>query len=157
MKRRHGHTDGFKGKAHRDEAREKVRIAKTAWHAARGHKPRLNDRLRAVGESRTGFAASAYARRVFHRFGLDGLLTLIQHGKLEEVVAKAYAELDVLNERLDAFEDRWPEVAVKLPWHEARQAWKAAGRPRPPWYEAIKYGSYVKTWKPPLAYGGHVP
>lgn len=59
-------------------------------------------------------------------------------------VEKAYALLDAQNALLDAFEAANPEVAVRLPWFEARQAWKAAGRPRPPWYEALYMGDVVR-------------
>lgn len=67
------------------------------------------------------------------------LVDLIRTGRLHEAIDKAYAQLDDLNERLDAWEARNPEAARVVPWYEAREAWKAAGRPRPPWYEALRW------------------
>lgn len=38
-----------------------------------------------------------------------------------------------LLEALDEWEARNPDVAKLAPWYEAREAWKAAGRPEPHW------------------------
>ena len=65
------------------------------------------------------------------------LVELIAAGTLLQELEKAYALLDELNAELDALEARNPEGAKALPWFQAREAWKAAGRPRPPWYQAL--------------------
>ena len=65
------------------------------------------------------------------------LVQFIRDGTLEDEVAKAYAEWTSMNERMDAWEAARPVIARRLPWFEARQAWKDAGRPLPPWYEVL--------------------
>lgn len=65
------------------------------------------------------------------------LVDFIEAGTLEDEVANAYASLNAQNALLDAFEAKLPHVAERLPWFEARQGWKRAGRPRPPWYEVL--------------------
>jgi hypothetical protein len=67
------------------------------------------------------------------------LITLVREGRLHTEVAAAYAALDALNARLDAWEASNPRAAALTPWHQGREAWKAAGRPRPPWYEALRW------------------
>lgn len=89
------------------------------------------------------------AMKALDRLGLSGIYSLIKRGELHQAIEQAYAELDALNERLDAFEAEHPEVAACLPWRDAREAWKAAGRPRPPWWEALQYGPHWKDWAPP--------
>lgn len=75
---------------------------------------------------------------VLRRLGLPGnLVSLIRKGRLVREVDKAYARYDSLCARMDAFEAEYGDVARRLPWHEAREAWKAAGRPRPEWYEVL--------------------
>lgn len=69
----------------------------------------------------------------------QNLVDLIRQGRLLETIDKAYAQLDELNARLDAWEARNPEAARIVPWREAREAWKAAGRPLPPWYEVLRW------------------
>jgi hypothetical protein len=101
--------------------------------------------------------AIRWANAALDRLGLNGIYTLIQRGELHQAIEQAYAELDALNERLDAFEVEHPEVAALLPWRDAREAWKAAGRPRPPWYEALQYGSHHGDWPPPWPHTCQVP
>jgi hypothetical protein len=60
------------------------------------------------------------------------LITLVREGCLHADVAAAYVALD-------AWEASNPQAAALTPWHECREAWKAAGRPRPPWYEALRW------------------
>jgi len=73
-----------------------------------------------------------------HRLGLPrNLIQLIRDGQLETKLEEAYRELDRLNALLDAWEAANPSLAAQTPWYEGREAWKASGRPRPPWYEAL--------------------
>lgn len=65
------------------------------------------------------------------------LIRYVRAGELETRLQDAYRELDALNERLGAWEAANPALAVKTPWYEGREAWKAQGRPRAPWYEAL--------------------
>jgi hypothetical protein len=75
---------------------------------------------------------------LLHRMGLPRhLVRYVRDGTLEAKLAEAYSALDALNERLNAWEAANPALAVKTPWHQGREAWKAQGRPRPPWYEAL--------------------
>ena len=79
-----------------------------------------------------------HAERTLYGLGRPfNLTTLIRDGRLVEEVEKAYATHDVLNALLDALEASDPERARRLPWYEAREAWKRAGRPLPPWYEVL--------------------
>jgi len=85
---------------------------------------------------------SQYAKlqAALHRMGLPRrLLQLIREGVLNQKIEEAYKHLDALNERMDAWEAANPSLAAQTPWHEGREAWKAQGRPRPPWYEALRW------------------
>lgn len=75
------------------------------------------------------------------------LVELIAAGTLLQELEKAYALLDELNELMDALEARNPEGAKALPWYEAREAWKVAGRPRPPWYQALTVYDGYRTYQ----------
>lgn len=71
--------------------------------------------------------------------GLPKLLVrYLARGELHDRIAEAYAAWEKTAEVMDAFEAQYPEVAKALPWFEAREAWKKAGRPRPEWYEVLK-------------------
>jgi hypothetical protein len=79
-----------------------------------------------------------HAPAVLHRLYLPrNLLTLIREGTLLDEIERAYAEYDELNRRTDAWERQHPERAAAVDWAPTRQAWKDAGRPRPPWYELL--------------------
>lgn len=97
------------------------------------------------------------ALKALDRLGLNGIYSLIKRGELHQAIEQAYAELDSLNERLDAFEAEHPEVAKRLPWRDAREAWKTAGRPRPPWWEALQYGSHNRDWRAPWPHTCQIP
>ena len=78
--------------------------------------------------------ASAALRRI----GLPpDLILLIKRGKLLEAIEQAQRDIDELNARLDLWEEQNPEAAALVPWAADRAAWKAAGRPRAEWYEAL--------------------
>jgi len=83
---------------------------------------------------------------VLQRLGLPPtLVTLLREGRLREAVDEAYAEQDRLNALLDDWEAANPLLATQVPWYETRKAWKAAGRPRPEWYEVLaRHHSTVK-------------
>lgn len=67
------------------------------------------------------------------------LIAMIHAGTLERTIAEAFARIDELNARLDVWEACNPDAAVLTPWYVGREAWKAAGRPRPEWFEALKW------------------
>lgn len=78
-------------------------------------------------------------QEVMRALGLpDDLIELIRSGRLKGEIERAYARLDQLNERLDAFEREMPEKVARMPWYEAREKWKAEGRPRPHWTEVLQ-------------------
>lgn len=84
-----------------------------------------------------------------HALGLPrNLLTLIQRGELEEAVTRAQAELGALRALLDAWELSNPEAAKLTPWFESREAWKAAGRPQPDWWDALRWSTEIRHGKP---------
>jgi hypothetical protein len=79
------------------------------------------------------------AGRVLGSLGLPAdLVVLVRRGTLQREVRRAYKLLDELNEQYDSFEASNPELAARLPWAKAREEWKRAGRPRPPWWEALR-------------------
>jgi hypothetical protein len=65
------------------------------------------------------------------------LLSLIKSGQLIEEIERIERLTAVLNDQLDAWEAANPEKAVELPWFEARQQWKADGRPAADWWELL--------------------
>lgn len=65
------------------------------------------------------------------------LVELINEGRLLAVIEQERIKLMRLNAMLDAFERENPELAARLPWAQARQEWKAAGRPEPHWAELL--------------------
>jgi hypothetical protein len=65
-----------------------------------------------------------------------------------------------------ALRARWRLGSSEVETRNARSAsdrvtrlmrWKTAGRPQPPWYEALRYGSHASHWKPPWPYVNEVP
>lgn len=77
--------------------------------------------------------------RLLASLGLPAdLLTLLEEGRLGSEVEKAYRLIDAMNDRLDAWEAANPTGAQALPWFESREAWKAAGRPRLDWWQALR-------------------
>ena len=66
-------------------------------------------------------------------------LKWVRDGELEDRVTEAYAQYDLLCSMLDAWEADHPEMANEVPWREGREAWKRAGRPRPEWYELLRW------------------
>jgi hypothetical protein len=75
---------------------------------------------------------------VMESMGLPkNLVRLIATGRLHAEIERAYKVLDELNAAQDAFEAEYPELAAAVPWFSAREVWKAQGRPRPEWYEAL--------------------
>lgn len=68
----------------------------------------------------------------------EKLLTFIRTGVVRQKIEEAYALWEDNTARTDAWEAANPEAAKALPWFKAREAWKAAGRPRPQWYEVLK-------------------
>lgn len=67
------------------------------------------------------------------------LITLLEAGKLRDAISRAYQKLESMNERLDEFERDFPDQAARMPWAEARQQWKNAGRPMPEWHEVLQW------------------
>lgn len=83
--------------------------------------------------------AGGAARNVLARLGLPAnLIKLIREGTLLQAIEHAYKRIDETNALLDAWEAQNPAAAKLVPWAEAREAWKRAGRPSPPWYEALQ-------------------
>jgi hypothetical protein len=79
-------------------------------------------------------------RNALDRLGLPPyLIEFIRDDCLEEAIAEAYAQYDALLERADAWEAANPDLAGRLPWYEAREAWKRAGRPRAQWWEVLRW------------------
>ena len=77
-----------------------------------------------------------------------GLTKWIRAGTLAREVESAYAQLDALGAGLDAWEARNPEAAKLEPWYQAREAWKAAGRPKLHWIEALKWRKTQHAYAP---------
>jgi hypothetical protein len=65
----------------------------------------------------------------------EDLIECIRDGTLGDEIEKAYAKYDALCAALDVWETEHPNLV--LPWREAREEWKRAGRPRPAWYEVL--------------------
>ncbi len=77
--------------------------------------------------------------KVLEALGLpNGLPTLLETGQLHAEVERAWKVLDALTARLDVVKASAPSVAQAALWFDAREAWKAAGRPRAEWWEALK-------------------
>jgi len=139
-----------RGWALRAMTREQRQVAAQKAVATRGAHGHDVHRRRAALRGTT-------ASQALDRLGLSGIYSLIKRGELHQAIEQAYAELATLNERLDAFEAEHPEVAERLPWRDAREAWKTAGRPQPPWWEALQYGSHWRDWKPPWPHTCQIP
>jgi len=75
---------------------------------------------------------------VLNHLGLPyRLVDMIKSDTLLSEVEAAREHIRKLNEQLDAWEAANPHAVHLLPWFEARQAWKDAGRPSPEWYEVL--------------------
>lgn len=78
--------------------------------------------------------------RLLERVGLPrSLHALLKAGKLIETVDRMEKQTDALNAALDLWEQANPTAAALAPWYEARERWKADGRPRAQWWELL-YG-----------------
>jgi hypothetical protein len=78
--------------------------------------------------------------RLLQNLGLPGnLINLIVNGQLHDAIDEAYERVDELNKMLDDWEEHNPGMAKLLPWYQARQEWKAAGRPKPEWYQVLSW------------------
>lgn len=87
--------------------------------------------------------------RLLQNLGLPGdLVNLISAGTLVSAIEEAYEKIDRLNTMLDEFEEREPEISALLPWHDAREAWKAEGRPRAEWYEIMNWSNRRARQRP---------
>lgn len=62
---------------------------------------------------------------------------MLLDGSLLSVVERLEAENDRLCAALDQWEADNPAAAKAAPWYDAREQWKAAGRPKPQWYELL--------------------
>jgi hypothetical protein len=83
-------------------------------------------------------AARSNPQMVLNRLHLPyRLVEMIQSDTLVAEVEAARAHVRKLNEQLDAWEAANPHAVHLLPWFEARQAWKDAGRPSPDWWEML--------------------
>lgn len=65
------------------------------------------------------------------------LIELIRDGQLNAAVDDAFERYEKRLHAFDAWEAANPEMAAAAPWSEAREAWKAVGRPEPAWYELL--------------------
>jgi len=79
----------------------------------------------------------------------DRLVLWLLVGRVEQKIAEGYAQWERLTTLLDAWEEQNPLLAEQLPWAAGRAAWKAAGRPRPEWWEVLRYARGCQ--KMPLA------
>lgn len=80
------------------------------------------------------------------RLGLPmNLVKLIRAGTLEKTIQEEYARLDRLNALLDEWERQNPTQYRMAPWYQGREEWKAAGRPRPEWWEVLKAAEAKKA------------
>ena len=78
--------------------------------------------------------------RLLERLGLPrSLLALLKAGTLVDTLEKLEEQTDALNAALDQWEKANPTAAALAPWYEARERWKADGRPRAQWWELL-YG-----------------
>lgn len=78
-------------------------------------------------------------RNALRRLNLPiDLVELIESDRLFDAIDCAQATIDALNDELDRWELVNPEAARLAPWFEARQQWKAAGRPQAPWYVLLR-------------------
>lgn len=78
--------------------------------------------------------------RLLERLGLPrSLLALLKAGTLIDTLEKLEKQTDALNAALDQWEEENPTAAALAPWYEARERWKADGRPRAQWWELL-YG-----------------
>lgn len=76
--------------------------------------------------------------KILQELGLPkNLIDLLRTGKLSEAIQTEYTRLDNLNAMLDEWEKLNPVQYKLCPWYEAREAWKAAGRPRPEWWQVL--------------------
>ena len=97
-----------------------------------------------------GTLAAARANQasvMLRRLGLpDRLCQHVRNGTLLAAIKSAEEAYDRLVQALDEWELTNPAAAALVPWREQREAWKAAGRPRPPWYELL--AAYESDTKP---------
>ena len=85
-------------------------------------------------------------KQFLKRLGLPAnLLELVESGQLGNVVEAEYKRLDELNHLLDVWEAEHPVMYQHCPWYESREAWKAAGRPKPEWWELLGVALNLKA------------
>ena len=111
------------------EARRRNAAKASAAAAAKAAARRGGGKVRVLGNTRPMQLQQLNLPRNF--------IALVREGRLEEEVARCYAEYRRVLAIYDGFEAQHPEWAERLPWAETRAAWKAAGRPEPQWYEVL--------------------
>lgn len=75
-------------------------------------------------------------RRALTKLSLSpDLVNYIKTGTLQQRIEELEKEYDGMVAAYEAWEAANPHALT--PWKEAREEWKRAGRPRPPWYELL--------------------